>query len=424
VSEKPQVSAPAVADAPGASSPAAKLSSDQESRALVLKKGEERRLQAGHLWVYSNEVDTAKSPFAGFSPGEQVPVYSSRGKPVGMVCVNPRSLICARLYSYRTGEMLGTPLLRRRLASALELRQRMFSIPCYRLVHGEGDWLPGLVVDRYGDYLIVQTNTWGMDQLKDEIVEVLVELLQPKGVFLRNTSSTRSQEGLEPAEALLWGEVPDTTEIIENGLRYEIPLKTGQKTGWFYDHRDNRQQLQQFSAGKRVLDAYCYLGGWGINALAGGASEVVAIDSSAPALDGARQNAALNGFADRWSGIKGDVSDQLRLLRDAGEKFDVVVLDPPAFIQRAKDKRKGVEKYRSINSLAAAILQPDGMLVSGSCSHHLTDSELQRAVLQGGRKNGFTVQVVARGHQGRDHPVHAAIPETEYLKAVFARLLR
>lgn len=397
---------------------------EQESQKMFLKKSEERRLLAGHLWVYSNEVDSVKSPLGGFTPGEQVPVHSSRGKPVGMVCVNPHSLICGRVYSYRNGERLGLPLLLRRIASALELRRRLFEAPYYRLIHGEGDWLPGLVVDRYGDYLVMQTNTLGMEQVKEEIAEALVQLLKPKGIFLRNTSATRSLEGLEPNEELLFGDVPETTEITENGLQYEVPLKTGQKTGWFYDHRDNRKLLRDFCDGKRVLDAYCYLGGWGINALAGGATEVVAIDSSATALDGAKKNATLNGYEDRWQGLKGDASDQLRRLRDAGEKFDIVVLDPPAFIQRAKDKRKGVEKYNSINALAAGLLQADGMLVSGSCSHHLTESELQRAVLHGGRKSGFGVQVLARGHQGRDHPVHAAIPETEYLKAVFARLLR
>ena len=390
---------------------------------LMLKKNEERRLMAGHLWVYSNEVDTAKSPFNSFNAGDQVAVHSSRGNAVAMATVNPQSLICARVYSHRRGEKLATPLLTRRISSALALRESLYDVPFYRLVHGEGDWLPGLIIDRYGDILVMQTNTAGMEAIQSDIVEALVALLSPSGIYLRNSSATRSLEGLESEEKCLHGTIPESAQLIENGLKFDIPLKSGQKTGWFYDHRDNRQLLQKFCQGKRVLDAYCYLGGWGINALAGGASSVMAIDSSAAAIEGAEANAKLNGFADKWTGVKADVTDHLRVLKDAGEKFDIVVLDPPAFIQRGKDKRKGIEKYRSINALAVSLLAADGVLVSGSCSHHLTESELQRAVLQAGRQGNYGVQIMARGHQGADHPVHAAIPETEYLKALFARLL-
>lgn len=391
---------------------------------LTLKKNEERRLMAGHLWVYSNEVDSAKTPLGNFAPGDQVAVHSSRGRAVAMASINPHSLICGRVYSYRRGEQLAAPLLSKRIAAALELRQSLYDAPCYRLVHSEGDWLPGLVVDRYGDYLVVQINTVGMEAVQDEIIEALVSLLKPAGIYLRNSSNIRTLEGLEVVEKCVHGDIPESIQLTENGLKFDISLHSGQKTGWFYDHRDNRMLLQKFSSGKRVLDAYSYLGGWGINALAGGADSVTAIDSSATAVEGGQANAALNGFGDRWHGVKGDVSDQLRQLRDAGEKFDIVVLDPPAFIQRAKDKRKGVEKYRSINALAVGLLNADGILVSGSCSHHLADAELQRAVLQAGRQGNYGVQILARGHQGPDHPVHAAIPETEYLKAIYARLLR
>ncbi len=395
----------------------------KSTKSLYLKKSEERRLLAGHLWVYSNEVDTAKSPLKECQSGDQVQVHSSRGKPIAMACVNPQSLICARVYSFKPGEALTERLIERRIAAALALRNAVYDQPCYRLVHGEGDWLPGVIIDRYGDYLVMQINTAGMQAVEEMLVAVLVRLLKPSGIYLRNSSPFRALEGLPQEDSLAFGEIPDTTTLVENGLNYEIPLKTGQKTGWFYDHRDNRLALQGFCKGKRVLDAYSYLGGWGMNALAGGADQVVAVDSSAAAVEGGQRNAALNGFADRWTGVKGDVAEVLKGLRDNGEQFDVVVLDPPAFIQRAKDKRRGIEKYRSVNSQAAGLLSRGGMLVSGSCSHHLTDAELQRAVLHAGRSRGFGVQVVARGHQGRDHPVHAAIPETEYLKAVFTRML-
>lgn len=391
---------------------------------LVLKKNEERRLAAGHLWVYSNEVDKSRSPLKSFTAGEQVPVYSSRGKFIAMACVNSHSLICARVYSYRRSETISVDLIKARLATALAYRNQCIEQPYYRLVHSEGDWLPGLIIDRYGDYLVVQTNTAGMDREKQAVVDALVELLSPAGIYLRNTSASRELEGLEQAAETVHGDVPDSVELLENGIHYQIPLTSGQKTGWFFDHRDNRKTLQRFCRGKRVLDAYCYLGGWGMNALAAGATEVTGIDSSAAAIDGAETNAKLNGFDDRWNGLRGDTVEQLKRLRQTSEKYDVVVLDPPAFIKRAKDKKPGIEKYRSINSLAMSLLAPGGVLVSGSCSYHLTESELQRIMLYGSQNAGRTLQILARGHQALDHPVHAAITETEYLKAVFARLIK
>jgi len=415
----------ATADGPaGKENPDADIPSTGGQRMLVLKKNEERRLAAGHLWVYSNEVDKSKSPLKTFTAGEQVPVYSSRGKFIAMACVNSHSLICARVYSYRRSELINVDLLKARLSTALAHRDQCFDQPFYRLVHGEGDWIPGLIIDRYGEYLVVQTNTAGMDRELQAVVEALVELLSPAGIYLRNTSASRELEGLESVAETVHGEAPETTEILENGIRYQIPLTSGQKTGWFYDHRDNRQTLKRFCSGKRVLDAYCYLGGWGMNALAAGAAQVTAIDSSAAAIDGAQINAGLNGFDDRWQGLRGDVSEQLRHLRQTSEKFDVVILDPPAFIKRAKDKKAGLEKYRSVNSLATALLNPGGVLVSGSCSYHLTEDELRRVMLHSSRNAGRTLQILARGHQALEHPVHAAIAETEYLKAIFSRLIK
>jgi len=402
------------------------LSQGQQSnqRMLVLKKNEERRLAAGHLWVYRSEVDKSGSPLKSFAAGEQVPVYSSRGKFIAMACVNAHSLICARVYSYRRSETISVDLIKARLATALAHRTQCIEQPFYRLVHSEGDWLPGLIIDRYGDYLVVQTNTAGMDRQTQAVVDALVELLSPAGIYLRNTSASRELEGLTHVAETVHGNVPDSVELLENGIRYQVPLTGGQKTGWFYDHRDNRQTLQRFCRGKRVLDGYCYLGGWGMNALAAGATEVTGIDSSPAAIEGAETNAKLNGFDDRWNGLRGDAGEQLKHLRQTSEKYDVVVLDPPAFIKRAKDKKAGIEKYRSINSLAMSVLTPGGVLVSGSCSYHLTESELQRVMLHSSQNAGRTLQILARGHQSLDHPVHAAISETEYLKAVFARLIK
>ena len=393
---------------------------------LYLKKNEERRLGAGHLWVYSNEVDTKKTPLKDLPPGSVAALYSQRGQFCGNAYVNPRSLICARVFSFREGQALNKDLLIKRINAALKLRESLYKFPAYRLIHGEGDLLPGLVVDRYDSTLVVQISTAGMQSIEDEVIESLIECLSPTGIHIRSTSAIRKLEGLEPREETVHGSVPDAVHIKENGLRFEVPMKGGQKTGWFYDHRENRLLLQKYCEGKRVLDAFSYLGAWGINALAGGATEVVAIDSSAAACDGALHNAKLNDFdSSKNSVIKGDVAECLSKLKDdSAEKFDIIVLDPPAFIQRAKDKRNGTEKYRKINSLATKLLTENGLLVSASCSHHLNEADLQRVMLQSARSAGCGLQVLARGHQGPDHPVHAAIPETEYLKAIFARLIR
>lgn len=394
-----------------------------EKPGLVLGKNEERRLEAGHLWIFSNEVDTKRTPLTAIEPGAQVPLWSSRGKFLAMAGVNPHSLICARVYSYTRGEALDGALLGQRLQNALQLREAQFDKPFYRLVNAEGDWLPGLVVDRFDDHLVVQISTASMEALLDDILEQLQQLFKPVAIVLRNSVSIRELEQLPAYDKVAFGTVADPVTVIENGLRYQLSLEGGQKTGWYYDHRDSRHLLGSLAKDCRVLDACCFLGAWGLNALAGGAREVMAIDTSQSALDGAAANAELNGYGDRWHGEKGEVGAKLRALREAGERFDIVVLDPPAFIKRKKDRRSGVQKYRSINSLAVQLLKPGGTLVSCSCSHHLPAADLQNIVLQAGRDAHASVQLFARRGQGRDHPVHAAIPETDYLKAVFARFL-
>ena len=392
----------------------------------MLRKNEERRLDAGHLWVYSNEIDNKKTPLKDLQAGTVAALYSQRGQFCGNAYINPHSLICARVFSFREGQMLDQGLVLKRLRAALKLRESLYDFPAYRLVHGEGDLLPGLVVDRYGDYLVVQISTAGLQLIESEIIEALVECVKPVGIHVRSKSSVRALEGLEPREETVYGTLPDAVRIEENGLQFDVPMLDGQKTGWFYDHRENRKLLSAYCKGARVLDAFSYLGAWGINALAAGAREVVTVDSSEAACEGAVKNAGLNGFKDpQYSVVKGDVADVLAGFRDdSAQRFDVIVLDPPAFIQRAKDKRNGTEKYRKINSLATRLLTENGVLVSASCSHHLSGTDLQRVMLQSARSAGCGLQVLARGYQGPDHPVHAAIPETEYLKVIFGRLIR
>lgn len=389
---------------------------------LRLKKNEERRLRAGHLWVYSNEVDTVRTPLTAFAPGQPVLIEAANGKPLGTAYVNPHSLICARLVSRDPGHMLDRSLLVHRLNVALSLRERLYPQPYYRLVHGEGDALPGLVVDRYGDVLVVQTTTAGMERVRDMLIEALEKVLRPAGVLLRNDSPVRALEGLHTYVEVL-GTVPPQVDLEENGARFRVNVQAGQKTGWFYDQRENRVRLARYVKGMRVLDLFSYVGGWGIQAACAGAAEVLCVDASQEALAQVAVNAGLNGVESRVQTCKGDAFEVLRGLREAREHFDVVVLDPPAFIKRRKDAKAGIEAYQRINQQAMQVLAKDGILVTASCSYHLEAETLQQVVLAASRHLDRSVQILERGRQGPDHPVHAAIPETEYLKALYCRVL-
>lgn len=390
---------------------------------LYLKKSEERRLRNGHLWIYSNEVNIKRSPLSEFQPGQQVVVVGNNGRPLGIAYVNPHSLICGRLVSRSATRLLDQSLLVQRIKVALALRERLFEKPFYRLVYGESDLLPGLVVDRFGETLVVQLNTAGMELLRDEVVEALQKVLNPTGILLRNDNSIRIQEGLESYIETALGTVPDVVEIEENGTRFEVPLLSGQKTGWFYDHRLNRARAQSFAKGGRVLDVFSYIGGWGVAAAVAGASEVICIDSSAPALDMVERNAALNGVAERVQGFQGDAFDALKQLRHEGEKFDTIIVDPPAFIKRRKDIGRGSEAYSRLNRAAMQLLGKDGILISASCSHHLQYDALRELLLKSSRHLDRNLQIIGQGHQGPDHPVHPAIIETDYIKCFFTRIV-
>ncbi|WJW75891.1 class I SAM-dependent rRNA methyltransferase [Thiohalobacter sp. IOR34] len=390
--------------------------------ALRLKKREERRLRAGHLWVYSNEVDTARTPLSAFEPGQPVEIQQAGGKPLGTGYVNPHSLICARLVSRDPRHVLGRSLLVHRLNIALALRERLHATPCYRLVYGESDGLPGLVVDRYGDWLSVQIGTAGMERVRDAVVEALDKVLRPRGMVLRNDAPVREQEGLERYVEVL-GEVPETVELVENGCRFRVSLHSGQKTGWFYDQADNRARLARYVRGARVLDLFSYVGGWGIQALRQGAASALCVDASAEALARVAENAGLNEVAARLETRRGDAFEVLKALREEGERFDVVICDPPAFIKRRKDLKVGSEAYQRLAQQAMQLLTRDGLLVNCSCSFHMQADSFQKLTLRAARHLGRELQLLERGQQSADHPVHPAIPETDYLKVLFCRAL-
>jgi 23S rRNA (cytosine1962-C5)-methyltransferase len=330
-------------------------------------------------------------------------------------------LISARLISRE--HPLDKSLLVHRINIALALRERLFAAPYYRLVYGDSDGLSGLVVDRFGDYLVVQINTAGMERVLDDIVTALCQVLKPQGILLKNDSRVRTSEELPEYVKVAFGEVPEQVELIENGCRFLAPVYSGQKTGWFYDHRNARARLPAYCKERRVLDVFSYIGGWGIQAAVGGASEVTLVDSSASALELAQCNAELNNVGDKVKILEGSAFDVLKELHEREEKFDTIILDPPAFIPRRKDIRAGETAYRRINELAIRLLNRDGFLISASCSLHLTRESLTDILRASARHLDRQLQILEQHGQGADHPVHPAIAETDYLKSVFCRVL-
>ncbi|MFZ0007418.1 MAG: class I SAM-dependent rRNA methyltransferase [Steroidobacteraceae bacterium] len=397
--------------------------SETSARVLILKRGEERRLAAGHLWVFSNEVDTARTPLTAFQPGELGLLRTHRGAFLGHVYVNPHALICARILSRLEDEPVDAALIERRLRSALALRERLGAQRCYRWVFGESDGLPGLVLDRYGELIVGQIATAGMERLKQTVAAAVRTVLDPAALFWKNDSAARELEHLPQGTETAFGEVPPEVQVVEAGLTFNAPLAGGQKTGWFYDQSANRARLGRYvTRGARVLDVCSYVGAWGIEALRQGAGHATCVDASQTALEFAQANAARNGLT--LEPLRADAFDALKALGEHGERFDVVILDPPAFIKRKKDLPQGQAAYRKLNQLALALLAQEGLLVSCSCSYHLAVEELIAAVQAAARHSGRCVQILEIAGQSPDHPVHPAIPETRYLKALFCRVTR
>jgi 23S rRNA (cytosine1962-C5)-methyltransferase len=386
---------------------------------LRLKPREERRLRAGHLWIYSNEIDTARTPLKSIAPGSLCRIEDARGAPLGTGYVNPHALLCARLLSSRSDARIDADWFARRLRAALALRERLYARPFYRWVYGESDGLPGLVIDRYGEVIVVQCATAGMDNLKAELIAALRKVLPAGRLLLRNDGAARQSEGL-PSYVQALDEIPETVTVEEGGLRFEISPRGGQKTGWFYDQRDNRERLARYAQGARVLDVFGYAGAFALRAHGFGAAALTCVDRSALALESAVHNARLNGAT--LETLRGEALDVLEDLGAQQRRFELVVLDPPALIKRAKDHAAGLSLYGRLNRAALKLLVPGGFLVSCSCSQHLSAEELQRVLLRESRALKRRLVIVEQGGQGPDHPVHPAIPETRYLKAFFCAL--
>jgi 23S rRNA (cytosine1962-C5)-methyltransferase len=386
---------------------------------IFLKKNEDKRLRKGHLWVFSNEVDTKRSPLEQFSAGDLVQVKSEDGKALGTAYINPQALICARLLSRKANLKCGANFFKERLATALTLREKLFDKPYYRLVFGESDGLPGLVIDRFGPVLSVQITTSGIEQRKESLFAALHELLNPEAIILKNDNSQRQLEGLSLESELAYGKLPEPLIIEENGAQFKVDILEGQKTGWFYDHRISRAQLAGIAKNQRVLDLFCYTGAWSIPAALAGATEVTGVDASESALALAAENATLNGVQDKTRFVRSDVFEFLKQARQENQLYDIIVLDPPALIKRKKDFKQGYEAYRRLNHLALQVLSKNGILVSASCSHHLSRDNLHEILRSSGRHIDRHLVFFAEGGQGPDHPIDPAAPETEYLKTFF-----
>jgi 23S rRNA (cytosine1962-C5)-methyltransferase len=386
-----------------------------EGTVVVSRKGE-ARIERGHPWVFRSDVVRTEDA----SAGAIVEVRGPKGEPLGFAFYSSRSEI--RLRMIERGESLSESFLADRLERAIEWRLTVAAgAPACRLVHGEGDGIPSLVVDRYEDWLVVQTLSQATERRKDEIVSALVERLHPKGVLERNDPRVRSLEGLEPRVSLLHGEVPDEVEVRENGIVFRTSLWKGQKTGLFLDQRENYLAARSYARG-RVLDAFTYDGGFALN-VAAVAEEVLAVDVSAEALARVERNAARNGLRN-VSVRDANAFDLLRALDDAGERFDTVVLDPPAFAKSKDAVEKARRGYKEINLRALRLLKPGGCLVTCSCSHHVHEEDFERILVDAALDAGTEAVVVEKRRQSRDHPIVLGVPETYYLKCFILRKLK
>jgi 23S rRNA (cytosine1962-C5)-methyltransferase len=384
---------------------------------LRLAKNQERRIRSGHPWVFSNEIEAIEG-----APeiGGEVLVQDHRGGVVGVGLYNPHSLIAVRLFARRE-RPIDADLFRERIRSARSLRERNYTVEStYRLVYSEGDFLPGLIVDRYGDYLGVQSLTAGIEARLDMVLEVLQEVIQPAGMICRRDSPSRLYEGLPLLEPLERGSVPERVDAPLQGFVISVDLRTGQKTGEYLDQRDNRTRVAQESVGRRVLDLYCYTGLFSLHCAAAGAAAIVGIDRSEPAIERARENARRN-VQNRAPEFRVDeVETALRSLDAAGERFGMIILDPPALVKSRKSLNEGLRKYSQLNEAALRLLEPGGVIATATCSHHV-DAPLFLDVLRTASKDaGQPLRVVQVLGQSRDHPVLLSARETSYLTMVIA----
>jgi 23S rRNA (cytosine1962-C5)-methyltransferase len=377
------------------------------------KRGD-KRARAGSPWIFSNEIRMDEAAKA-ITAGAIVNVRGSDGQSFGTGYFNPRSLIAVRLLADDCDVAIDADFFAARLGRALALRDSLYARPFYRLCHAEGDGLPGLVIDRFDDTLSVQIGTAGMQRQESAILAALDSLLAPRTVVLKGDAPSRALEGLAPDVRVAKG-AGARIQVEENGARYLADLAEGQKTGWYYDQRDNRAFIASLAKGKSVLDAYSYTGGFGILAARAGAQEVVCLDSSAPALALAEESARANDV--KIQAVRADVFEELERLAAAGERFDIVLADPPPFVKSRKDLEAGARAYRKLARMAALVTAPRGLLMLASCSHNIAPERFAMECGSGVARTGRRAALIRQAGAGPDHPVHPLLPESAYLKAL------
>jgi 23S rRNA (cytosine1962-C5)-methyltransferase len=398
------------------------LDDDPASRPIVtLLPGGHRRAEAGHPWVFSNEVQMDAAAKA-LAPGSLVTLKRADGRPLGVAMFNPHTLLAARLLDRDAVRPIGRRFLMRRLERALKLRQRLYRAPYYRLVHAEADGLPGLVIDRFGAVLVAQSNAAGMEALQPLLIEALDALLSPAAIVLRNDSAARALEGLGSEVRVALGEVEGPVTVEENGTLFGADVLAGQKTGWFFDQRDNRGFVAGLAQGARVVDLYCYSGGFAVAAARAGAASVTGIDRSEAALALAVGAAERNGVGEVCEFRRAEVFAEAAALAVAGERFDVVIADPPAFARSKRDVPAALRGYRKLARLAAGLATPGGFVFLASCSHNVGAAEFAEAARRGLADAGRTGRILREAGAGPDHPVHMALPESAYLKSLILAL--
>lgn len=387
---------------------------------LRLAAGQGKRLRAGAPWVFSNEI-AMKPEYRKMEKGGLIRLEAEDGGRFGTFMFNPHSLIAARLLDRDPTAEIDAAWMFRRLEAAVLLRARICDTPYHRLVHAEGDGLPGLIVDRYDDVAVVQANTAGMDRLMPLIVAALKALLPLRAVVARNDSPSRAFEGLADDVRLMWGE--DGSAVVEEGgVRFPVDPLGGQKTGWFFDQRYNRDRVSALAAGARVLDVCCHVGAFGLRCAAAGASSVTLVDSSAAALGLARDAALANGFSGVVELRRDDAFDALGALAGTDQRFDIVICDPPAFAKSRKDADAGLRAYGRMARLAAGLVAPGGFLFTASCSHHASVESWSSQIAYGLFRARREARILWSGGAGMDHPVHPQLPETAYLKGMLVQV--
>lgn len=391
---------------------------------MNLKKGREKAILRRHPWIFSGAVqDVEGDP----DSGETVEIFDHHGQFLARGAYSPDSQIRARIWTWEEFESIDKEFFRKRIQGAVALRKGWVESPdtsAYRLIHAESDSLPGLVVDKYNQTLIIQSLSAGTERWRDQIIEILAESLDPDCIFERSDVTVRALEGLQERIGVCYGALPDQPMVItENGLIFQVDLITGQKTGFYLDQRDNRQFCREISHGKSVLNCFAFTGGFTVYSLAGGASDILSIDSSEKAIALAKENVALNQQSEersRW--IVGDVFEELRTLRDKGEAFDMVILDPPKFAPTASQAKSAARGYKDINLYAFKLLKPGGALMTFSCSGGIDPSFFQKIVADAALDAGVDARILYHLSQTPDHPTHLAFPEGSYLKGLVVQI--